>query len=117
MKIKITSLKKEGKEKVEIEGARNVWKQVPISRADGAPTFSFRVFTIEPQGYTPLHTHPFEHGNYVIGGSGAVVTEEDERPIKNGDFVFVAPNERHRYKNTSKSEPFVMICAVPKDHE
>lgn len=115
--MKITSLKKEKRDKVEMEGARNVWRQVPISRDDGAPTFSFRVFTIEPEGYTLFHSHPFEHGNYVIEGYGAVVTEGGERPIEKGDFVFVAPDERHRYKNTSDSEPFVMICAVPKDYE
>lgn len=115
--MKITSLEKEKKEKANLEGAKNVHKQVPISKNDGAPTFSFRVFTIEPNGYTPFHNHPFEHGNYIIEGYGEIVTENGESEIKKGDFVFVAPDERHQYKNKSSGEPLVMICAVPKDYE
>ena len=115
--MKITSLAKEKKEVMQMEGARNVLKQVPISKNDGAPVFSFRVFTIEPEGHTPFHTHPFEHENYIIQGNGAIVTENGEREIRQGDYVFVAPNEKHQYKNKSKGESFVMICAVPKEYE
>jgi DNA mismatch repair protein MutS2 len=34
------------------------------------------VFTIEPGGHTPFHRHSFEHLNYVIEGTGAVVAED-----------------------------------------
>lgn len=115
--MKITSLHKEKKEKAEMEGAQDVYKQVPISQADGVPNFSFRVFTIEPQGHTPFHTHPCEHENYIIEGNGAVVTQDGERDIKKGDFVYVAPDEKHQYRNTSTRKPLVMICAVPKEYE
>ncbi|MBU1055979.1 MAG: hypothetical protein KKC46_19450 [Proteobacteria bacterium] len=47
--------------KVSMEGARNVFRQVPISKNDGSPNFSFRVFTIEPDGHTPYHTHAFKN--------------------------------------------------------
>ena len=99
-----------------MEGAKGVFKQIPISKADGTPSFSFRVFTIEPGGHTPHHTHAFEHLNYVIEGSGAVVCEEGQRPLKKGDFVLVKPGEVHQYCNTSES-PLVIICAVPKEYE
>jgi quercetin dioxygenase-like cupin family protein len=115
--MKITSLEREKKEKAEMEGARNVYKQVPISKNDGVPHFSFRVFTIEPKGHTPFHTHSCEHENYIIEGHGAVVTENGEHEIKKGDFVFIAPDEKHQYRNQSNHEPLVMICAVPKEYE
>jgi quercetin dioxygenase-like cupin family protein len=102
---------------VTMPGAALVRRQVPISRDHGAPTFSFRVFTIEPGGHTPLHSHPSEHANYIIDGSGAVVTPQGERPVRKGDFVLVLPHETHQYKNTSAHEPMVMICAVPKEYE
>ena len=35
-----------------LEGAKGVYKQIPLSKKDGVPTFSFRVFTIEPGGHT-----------------------------------------------------------------
>ena len=101
-----------------MEGAKDVWKQVPISKEDGSPHFSFRVFTIAPNGHTPYHRHPFEHLNYVIEGEGVLVTEGgEERDIKEGDFALVLPDEKHQYKNKSESAPLIMICAVPKEFE
>jgi quercetin dioxygenase-like cupin family protein len=106
------------KTKMDMEGAKDVWKQVPISKEDGSPLFSFRVFTIEPGGHTPYHTHPFEHLNYIIEGHGVLVTESgEEREVKTGDFAVVLPDEKHQYKNKSANESLVMICAVPKDYE
>jgi quercetin dioxygenase-like cupin family protein len=67
--------------------------------ADGTPTFSFRVFTIEPGGHTPLHSHPFEHLNYVIDGNGVVVAEGEEDVLKKGDFVLLLPDETHQSLN------------------
>ncbi len=80
--------------------------------------FCFRVFTVEPEGHTPYHTHPFEHLNFVIEGTGVLVNEAgDEKRLKKGDFAIVLPEEKHCYKNASTDNPFVMICAVPKEYE
>jgi quercetin dioxygenase-like cupin family protein len=49
-----------------MEGAKGVYKQVTIAKADGIPTFLSRVFTIEPGGHTPFHNHLFEHLKYII---------------------------------------------------
>ncbi len=100
-----------------MEGACGTFKQVPISKNDGAPNFSFRVFTSEPGGNTPYHTHPFEHVNYIISGKGALVdADENEHPVQGGDFALVLPDEKHCYKNLS-DVPFIMICAVPAEYE
>jgi quercetin dioxygenase-like cupin family protein len=116
--MKITNLEKAKKIKVDMEGAKDAYKQVPISKEDGTPVFSFRVFTIEPGGHTPYHKHPFEHVNYIIDGQGALVMESgEEKAVKKGDFALVLPNEVHQYKNTAPDGPLVMICAVPKEYE
>jgi len=116
--MKTVSLENVEKTPMTMEGAKDVWRQLPISARDGSPTFSFRVFTVEPGGHTPFHAHPFEHLNYVIAGSAFLVDETgDERHMEKGDFALVLPNEKHQYKNTSAAEPFVMICAVPKEYE
>jgi quercetin dioxygenase-like cupin family protein len=116
--MKITRLEETAKTKVTMEGAKDAWRQVPISKADGAPTFSVRVFTIDPGGHTPYHSHVSEHVNYIIAGEGAVVNETGEvKPIRAGDFVLVLPGETHQYRNTSADAAFVMICAVPKEYE
>lgn len=116
--MKITRLDEIEKCKVDMEGARGAFKQIPISKKDGTPAYSFRVFTLEPDGFTPYHRHPYEHLNYIIEGRGIIVTESgEEREIKKGDFALVLPNEKHQYRNASDKEPFVMICAAPKENE
>lgn len=113
----ITDLKKLQKIRPNMEGAEGVFKQVPLSKDNGAPTFSFRVFTIEPNGHTPLHNHPFEHLNYIIEGSGVIATGEKELAIKKGNFAMILPGETHQFKNKSSRKPLIIICAVPKEYE
>lgn len=116
--MKIIDLKQLDKTEAIMEGARKVLKQVPLSKHDGAPNFSFRVFTIEPGGHTPYHAHAQEHLNYIIAGNGIITAEKnEERPIKQGDFVLILPNEMHQFKNISTAEPLVFICAVLKEYE
>ncbi len=116
--MKITTLDKVEKVPMTLEGAKDVWKQIPLAKADGVPAYSLRVFTIEPGGHTPYHAHPFEHLNYIIDGEGAVVTPTgEERPVKKGDYALVLPNEVHQYKNAATDRPLVLICVVPKEYE
>ena len=99
-----------------MEGVKGVHKQIPLSTKDGVPMFSFRVFTIEPGGHTPLHQHPFEHMNYVIQGSGVLIAVDQEHALSEGDFALVLPDERHQFRNTGNSD-LILICAVPKEYE
>ena len=116
--MKTISLADVEKKKVQMEGAEKAWKQMPLSSADGAPVYSYRVFTVDPGGFTPYHQHPYEHMNYVISGKGELVdVDGNTRPIKAGDFALVEPDEKHQYRNTSPDQPFVMICGVPKEFE
>ena len=116
--MKITRLQDLEKTSVTMDGAKNAIRQVPISAKDGAPNFSFRVFTVGPDGHTPYHTHDFEHLNYVISGRGVLVDEDGStRNINAGEFALILPGEKHQYRNISATEPFVIICAVPKEYE
>lgn len=115
--MKRINLSEVPKMEVKMEGAKGAFKQVPLSKDDGAPVFSFRVFSLEPSGHTPLHQHNFEHLNYVVQGRGIMVSKDGENEIKQGDFAMVLPNELHQYRNASDTEPFVFICAVPKEFE
>jgi quercetin dioxygenase-like cupin family protein len=113
----ITALEDVKKMKMDMAGADRVYKQTPLSTENGVPTFSFRVFTIEPGGHTPRHSHPNEHMNYIIEGKGNLFVEGNNYSVKKGDFALVLPGEEHQYTNTSTDEPMTMICAVPKDYE
>jgi quercetin dioxygenase-like cupin family protein len=113
----ITRLNRVAKTTSTLEGAKGVHKQIPLSRRDGVPTFSFRVFTIEPRGHTPSHQHEFEHMNYVIEGEGTLVSEDREHELREGDFALILAGEKHQFRNSSENQNLIIICAVPKEYE
>ena len=114
--MKITHLEICESNAVNMEGASGASRQVPIGKADGAPNFSARVFTLEPGGHTPHHVHKSEHLNYIISGVGVALEGETPRDIKEGDFILVKPDQPHQYRNTG-NEPLVFMCVVPSQYE
>jgi quercetin dioxygenase-like cupin family protein len=116
--MKIISIDKVEVSGVKTEGANGAWKQLPLGSSDGTPVYSFRVFTLDPLGNTPYHSHPFEHMNYIIEGEGELMDEAGNRhPLRQGDFAFVKSGEKHQYRNASSDKIFKMICGVPKEYE
>lgn len=75
-------------EQVQMEGAKDVTIQVLISHPP-APTFVMRRFRLKLGGYTPLHTHDYEHEVYVLQGLGEVRGEKESITIKPGSVVFI----------------------------
>lgn len=114
--MKIVRLENTEAMPVDMEGAAGASRQVPIGKADGAPNFSARVFTLQPGGHTPHHTHESEHLNYVLSGRGVALEGETPREIRQGDYILVRPNELHQYRNTG-DEPLVFMCVVPTQYE
>ncbi len=103
---------------VDLEGVKGITKQLVLGSQDGVPNFSIRVFTLAPGGHSPHHTHEVEHINMIISGEGALMDENGKaNPLTAGDFAFVAPFDVHQFRNTSKTEDFVFVCAVPKEYE
>ena len=97
---------------VEMDGASNCTVRWLVDHNDGAPTFAMRQFDVEPGGHTPRHSHPYEHEIYVIDGDGVVVEGETERPLTKGDFIYVAPNEVHQFRNLG-ARTMRFLCMVP----
>jgi quercetin dioxygenase-like cupin family protein len=115
--MKIVALEDVPKGTMDFPDVRGVTKQVPIGVADGSPTMSLRVFTLEPGGYTPYHSHPWEHINYILAGSGVLVDEAgEEHPVTAGNYTLVKPDEKHQFRNNSSGE-LQFICLVTTEHE
>ena len=111
MKIKKNSLTKEVQ--VDMEGAKNVTMKILIGSDDGSENIIMRYFTIQKQGHTPFHQHPYEHVIKVEKGKGVAVDESGkEHEITPGESLFVKPNEKHQFKNTS-DEPLEIVCIIP----
>jgi len=100
-------------EAVEIPGAEGVQIRLLIHDAEGAPNFYMRQFTIAPGGNTPEHTHDWEHEVYVLAGTGTALTPDGDRPVSAGDCIYVAPGDRHQFRNTG-AEVLTFLCLVPK---
>lgn len=101
--------------RVEMEGAKAVFKKALIMKEDGAPGFAMRLFEIREGGHTPFHTHGWEHVNYILEGKGSLVMGKGEYPIKAGDSILVPAGEKHQYRHAGKG-PLKFLCMVPKEY-
>ncbi|MCF7858045.1 MAG: cupin domain-containing protein [Candidatus Cloacimonetes bacterium] len=99
-------------EEVTMEGAKKAKIRWLISDKDDPPNFVMRMFEVEPGGFTPFHAHEWEHENFILEGSGVLVTKDDELPFKKGDVIYVDPFMEHNYKNTGK-ETLRFLCLIP----
>ena len=101
---------------VQMAGAKNVSKKVPVGEKEGWAGYTMRTFTLAPGGHTPLHAHDWEHVNYVIRGRGRLMLDGKENEIGEKDFAFVPPNHEHQFSNPF-DEAFEFICIVPNRGE
>jgi len=97
---------------VEGVGVKGVAKRVVAGPLTGAPNFVIRVFTVEQKGYTPHHSHPYEHGIVILKGEGKVLIGEEEHEVSEGSVVTVPPNMPHQVVNNVSPE-LVLVCVVP----
>ncbi len=79
---------------------------------DGAPVYALRMIEVAPGGHTPLHSHPYEHENFVVEGQGRVLIDGDYRDVAAGDVIFVPGGMQHTYENTGET-PFKFLCGIP----
>ncbi|MGA3191290.1 MAG: cupin domain-containing protein [Candidatus Bathyarchaeia archaeon] len=98
------------------EGSSKLKVRWLITREIGAPNFAMRLFEMEPDGYSPLHTHGWEHEVFILEGEGVVKGDGGEKKFKAGDVVFVPSNEKHQFRNTGK-KLVKFICVVPCHEE
>ncbi len=97
---------------VTMPGAAEVGMRLLLGRADGAPTFAMRHFTVKSGGHTPRHQHNYEHGIFVVGGRGTAEIGGEARAIRSGDSLFVQPNVPHQFR-ADRGEPLQFLCMVP----
>jgi quercetin dioxygenase-like cupin family protein len=97
---------------VTMPGATGCTVRWLLGPADGTPTFAMRQFEVAPGGYTPRHSHPYEHEVFVLEGEGVVYEGDQPHPLKAGDVVLVRPDEVHQFRNTG-ARPLRFLCLIP----
>ena len=80
---------------------------------EGSKIFAVRHIEIEPDGYSPYHSHSWEHEIFVLEGNGTAVGEKGMQLIKVGDLISIPGEEIHQIKNTGKST-LKILCMIPK---
>ena len=108
-----TSLNETPDAAVTEEGAKGVKIKWLINEEHGAPTFLMRHFTVEAGGFTPFHSHDWEHEVYVLEGYGKVRYEDREQMIAPGDAILIPPNRRHQFQAGS-DKTLKFLCMIPK---
>jgi len=73
-----------------------------------------RVIEVEKDGYTPFHSHPWPHINYVIEGNGELKIGETVTRVTAGSYAFVPGSTMHQFRNAGDGW-FRFICIVPKE--
>ena len=116
--MKITRLEQVQTQPIDMAGVVGATKQVPIGKADGAPNFSIRVFTLEPGGHTPHHQHDSEHLNYILEGQARMQLGTEATEVGPGDAVAIPPGTVHQITNIGRCQlKFLCLCAPCYEHD
>jgi quercetin dioxygenase-like cupin family protein len=91
---------------------KGVTGRVAIGKTDGAKNFCMRVFELSQNGFTPRHTHEWEHEIFVHSGKAEVFLEKQWHPIQTGYTVFIPGGKEHQIRNTG-DEKLIFICLIP----
>jgi len=110
--MKVNQYEQVPQQPVEMEGSAGCQVRQLLGERDGTPNFAMRQFEVAPGGFTPRHSHPYEHEVFVLEGEGIVYEGDRPHPLKAGDVVFVKPDEVHQFKNPGAS-PLKFLCLIP----
>lgn len=86
--------------------------RVVLGKADGATNFCMRIIEFSPGGATSLHSHPWEHEQFVHEGTGQVFIEDRWFEVGPGSIVFIPSGVTHQIKNTGEAS-LLFVCLVP----
>ncbi len=80
-----------------------VWQDPIIEAVEPARVRALRV-AFEPGARTAWHTHPLGQTLHVVSGIGLIgLRNKSPELIKNGDTVWIPPNEEHWHGATKKN--------------
>jgi Uncharacterized conserved protein, contains double-stranded beta-helix domain len=96
------------------DSMKNVLKKVLVSPQEGWEGYVMRVFDLDVDGYTPRHSHPWPHINYILKGNGILHLDGTDKEIEAGSYAYVPGNKIHQFSNRGK-EPLSFICIVPEE--
>jgi quercetin dioxygenase-like cupin family protein len=79
---------------------------------EDAPVYNLRMIEIQPGGHSPDHSHPYEHENFIVEGTGEVMIDGNVYNLSPGTVILVPPGAQHQYRN-SGDKPLKFLCGIP----
>jgi quercetin dioxygenase-like cupin family protein len=110
--MKIINYKQTPSQAFDSEMVKGVTGRVVIGKDDGAKNFCMRVFTVAAGGFTPRHSHAWEHEVFVHAGRGRMFREGEWVDVESGSVLFIPGGEEHQFVN-SGDDDFVFVCLIP----
>ncbi len=110
--MKVDHYEKAEQSAVDMPGASGCKVRQLIGAEQRAPNFAMRQFEVEAGGFTPRHSHPYEHEVFVLEGEGVVFEGDQEHRIGVGDVIYVAPDEVHQFQNRGETS-LKFLCLIP----
>ncbi len=98
-------------EPVPVEQGEKTYIRVLFSVSE-APTYSMRIFEMEPGGHIYAHKHPWEHEILVLEGRVRIRVEDKVFDLEPGTAIFIPPNRVHEYWNVGSSRAR-FVCVIP----
>lgn len=93
---------------------RNAAMKVLISEKEGWSDHVMRIIELGPDGYSPRHSHPWPHINYMVEGTGTLYMNGKEHAVQTGGYAYIPADTEHQFKNAGNGM-FRFICIVPKE--
>ncbi|MBU3914408.1 cupin domain-containing protein [bacterium] len=94
------------------DAVRGITGRIAIGKQDGAENFCMRVFEVEKGGYTPKHSHDWEHEIFFHAGKGEVLFDGKWVAVNAGFVAFIPGGMEHQIKNQGDSK-LVFVCLIP----
>ena len=65
---------------------------------EGSSNFAVRHIEIETSGYSPYHSHPWEHEMFVLEGNGTALGNKEAEAISVGDLISIPAYGTQNYR-------------------
>jgi quercetin dioxygenase-like cupin family protein len=110
--MKIVSYGQETEKRFDGGAASGVSGRVVIGKADGAANFCMRVFELDRDGFTPRHSHEWEHEIFFHAGNGEVWKGGEWVPVTPGTAAYIPGGEEHQIRNRGEGK-LTFVCLIP----
>jgi quercetin dioxygenase-like cupin family protein len=99
---------------IEHNGTTPVWWLVPPRQMQEATEGGFlelvSEWIVEGGGMVDPHSHPTHEFYYVMNGRGIMTIDGEDRPIAQGDLVYIPPDKVHSLRPISDNAPIHCFC-------